>query len=235
MSPRTAPTRSGLAPLPPGNSSRGKFLTTGLVLLAVLGLFVVFRSGQRSDRGGVITGSRAAFQVGQPGAGQPAPAFSLAASTGKSVSLSDYRGKTVLVFFQEGIGCQPCWDQIRDLEKDKAALSQAGIDDVVSITTSPTDLVAQKTRDDHLQTPVLSDPDLAVSRAYHANSYGMMGDSRDGHSFLLIGPTGQVTWRADYGGSPNYTMYLPVATILRDLRNATSAGAPPASSDPHAR
>jgi peroxiredoxin len=224
MSPRTAPTRSGPAPLPTGSSSRGKIVTTGLVLLAVLGLFLAFRSGQRSDSGGVITGSKAAFQVGQPGPGQRAPAFSLAASTGKTVSLADYRGKNVLVFFQEGIGCQPCWDQIRDLEQDKAALTQAGIDDVVSITTSPADLVAQKTHDDHLQTPVLSDPDLAVSRAYHANSYGMMGDSRDGHSFLLIGPTGQVTWRADYGGSPNYTMYLPVATILRDLHNAQNAG-----------
>ena len=56
--------------------------------------------------------------------------------------------------------------------------------------------------------------------------------SRDGHSFLLIGPTGQVLWRADYGGSPNYTMYLPVATILRDLRNATTSGASGAPTTP---
>lgn len=45
----------------------------------------------------------------------------------------------------------------------------------------------------------------------------MMGDSRDGHSFVLIGPDGNILWRADYGGAPNYTMYLPVERLLTDL------------------
>ena len=30
----------------------------------------------------------------------------------------------------------------------------------------------------------------------------MMGDMRDGHSFVLVGPDGVIRWRADYGGSP---------------------------------
>ena len=200
-------------------NGRAQLITAGLAALAVGGLFLAFRNGQSQNAG---TGNKAAYQSGQPGQGQAAPAFTLPASTGKPVSLSAYRGKTVLLFFQEGIGCQPCWDQIRDLEKDKQNLTEAGIDDLVSITTSPIDLVTQKTRDDSLSTPVLSDPDLAVSRAYQANAYGMMGDSRDGHSFLLVGPDGTITWRADYGGAPNYTMYLPVSRILQDLATATA-------------
>jgi hypothetical protein len=56
---------------------------------------------------------------------------------------------------------------------------------------------------------VLSDPGLAVSQQYHANSYGMMGASRDGHTFILVGPDGVIRWRADYGGPPKYTMFLP--------------------------
>jgi len=139
-------------------------------------------------------------------------------------SLSDYRGKNVLLFFQEGIGCQPCWDQIRDLEKDTTKLRAAGVDDVVSITTSPADLVAQKVHDDRLTTPVLSDPDLKVSKSYSANSFGMMGDSRDGHSFMLIGPDGKLRWRADYGAAPNYTMYLPVDRMLADMRQMLAGG-----------
>lgn len=201
---------------------RGQLLTAGLAVLAVAGLFLAFRSGQSQQH----AAGKAAYQVGQPAQGEAAPAFSLAASNGKTVSLGDYRGKNVLLFFQEGIGCQPCWDQIRDLETDHAKLAAAGIDDIVSVTTSPADLVAQKTRDDNLQTPVLSDGDLTVSRAYHANSYGMMGDSRDGHSFILVGPDGRIRWRADYGGAPNYTMYLPVDQMLRDMNTALRSLAP---------
>ena len=45
-----------------------------------------------------------------------------------------------------------------------------------------------------------------------------MGDSRDGHSFILVGPDGRIQWRADYGGAPAYTMYLPTDKLLTDLR-----------------
>lgn len=29
-----------------------------------------------------------------------------------------------------------------------------------------------------------------------------------------------ITWRADYGGEPDYTMYVPVDDMLADLRVA---------------
>jgi peroxiredoxin len=43
----------------------------------------------------------------------------------------------VLLYFQEGLSCQPCWDQINDLEQNEAALQAAGVNAVVSITTDP--------------------------------------------------------------------------------------------------
>lgn len=116
--------------------------------------------------------------------------------------------------------CQPCWDQITDLEKSQDAVTAAGIDSMVSITSDPADLIAQKVEDQGIaETPVLSDPDLAVSREYSTNQYGMMGDSRNGHSFILVGPDGKIQWRADYGGAPDYTMYVPVDRMLADLRD----------------
>jgi peroxiredoxin Q/BCP len=45
----------------------------------------------------------------------------------------------------------------------------------------------------------------------------MMGDMRDGHSFVLVGPDGTIRWRADYGGAPDYTMFLPTDKVLADL------------------
>lgn len=151
-----------------------------------------------------------------------APSISLAATTGSPVQLADYRGKSVLLYFQEGLGCQPCWDQLRDLEARTADLAAAGIDEIVTVTTDPVELLARKAADEGLTTPVLSDPDLSVSREYETNSFGMMGDSRNGHSFVLVDPDGKITWRADYGGAPKYTMFVPVDRLLADLKAATS-------------
>lgn len=114
--------------------------------------------------------------------------------------------------------CQPCWDQIVDLEKQPQKLEALGIDTMVSITTDPLDQLQQKVADEGLSTPVLSDPDLSVSVVWETNQYGMMGTSHNGHSFIVVGPDGTIEHRADYGGEPNYTMYVPVQTLLADLR-----------------
>jgi peroxiredoxin len=188
----------------------GMGIVVALVLIGAL--YAVFtRTGNGAANGG-------GYQSGRPGIGATAPAFTLAASTGKNVSLADYKGRTVLLYFQEGLTCQPCWDQLTDLEKAAPQVKAAGIDQILSITSDPADLIAQKVHDMGLTTPVLSDPGLAVSAGYHANGFGMMGTSRDGHTFILVGPDGTIEWRADYGGAPKYTMYVAPTTLLADLK-----------------
>jgi peroxiredoxin len=186
-------------------------VVAAIVLVAVLVLYLVYRHGSGSHDSGYP------HVAGDPREGAIAPPFTLTSGTGSPVSLADYRGRSVLLYFQEGLSCQPCWDQIRDLEQNQSALKSAGVDAVVSITSDPADLIGRKAADEKLATPVLSDPDLAVSRTYDANRYGMMGEMRDGHSFVLIGPDGVIRWRADYGGAPKYTMFLPTDKMLADL------------------
>jgi peroxiredoxin Q/BCP len=189
-------------------------IATGIAgVIAVL--FVIFQnsSSPSSSAAGAYP-----YQVGSPVSGLAAPGFSLAASTGGTISLSQFRGKTVLLFFQEGLTCQPCWDQITDLQQHAAQLKAAGIDQVVSVTSDPIGAITTKARDMALTIPVLSDPNLAISQQYHANSYGMMGASRDGHTFIEVGPDGKIEWRADYGGAPKYTMFLPTASLLADIK-----------------
>ena len=203
--------------------SRRWLIAVGAVaVLIIVALYGVYRSGTPA-RGDDAGSSGFAYQVGQPGPGAMAPTFTLSATTGGQLNLASLRGKGVLLYFQEGLTCQPCWDQLTDLGKHGSALKAAGIDQVVSITTDPIDLITRKVHDMNLSTPVLSDPDLAVSNAYHATAFGMMGAARDGHTFILVRPDGTIAWRADYGGAPDYTMFVPTTALLNDLNHGRAA------------
>ncbi|MGH2714967.1 MAG: peroxiredoxin family protein [Thermoleophilaceae bacterium] len=197
----------------------------GVVGAAIAALAVVFvlnstggSSAGDSRAGGGGKAGEFAFAVGDPGPGETAPTFRLPSTGGGTFDLAKQRGRRVLLYFQEGIMCQPCWDQIVDLEKQEAKLRALGIDAMVSITTDPLDQLEQKQADDGFSTAVLSDPDLRVSVAYSANQYGMMGTSRDGHSFIVVGPDGRIEYRADYGGPPDHTMYVPPENLIADIR-----------------
>lgn len=192
-------------------------LVIAVAVIAVIAvLFVIFnKHNDGSSAGG---SGQYVYQVGAPGPGQQAPDFTLPSTAGGQVSLASLRGKTVLTYWHEGLGCQPCWDQMKAIEADPSVLKAAGIDDFVAITSGPVDALSQQMSDSGLHSTLLADTDLAVSSNYHMNDYGMMGNSRDGHSFVLIGPTGKILWRADYGGAPNYTMFVPVATLLDQLK-----------------
>lgn len=212
------PTRTGIAAAigaRRGGRASAAVMITVVAVFAVAVLYLLYRGAS----GGADSAAASGYPhtQGRPGPGAIAPGFTLPSGDGHPVSLSGYRGKSVLLYFQEGLSCQPCWDQIGDLERNQSALQAAGVDAVVSITTDRADLIGRKAADEHLSTPVLADTDLAVSQAYSANSYGMMGTMRDGHSFVLIGPDARILWRADYGGAPRYTMFLPTARMLADL------------------
>ena len=189
---------------------------TGLGLLAgIVVLLVIYLTG-----GHVTSNSSSAypFQVGQPAKGSIAPDFTLPSNRGGTFSLAQQRGKTVVIFFQEGIDCQPCWKQLQDIQSNMTAFRHAGISEFVSITTNSVGALQQAAKTYSTSIPVLSDANLSVSRAYHANSYTMMGTGADGHSFVVVGPSGRILWRADYGGAPNYTMDVPIPILLRQMK-----------------
>lgn len=188
---------------------------------AILALGSIFYATNRNDGAG---DGRYAFAVGNPGPGAAAPPIRLSSTDGTTFDLSAYRGQAVLLYFQEGVGCQPCWDQINDIEATWGEFQAQGIDSMVTITSDPLDVLKQKVADENIGSPVLSDSDLAVSKTYEANRYGMMGASKDGHSFVLVDKDGVIVWRADYGGAPNYTMRVPVERLVADIRMGLGSG-----------
>lgn len=192
-------------------------LTVKIAVVVGIGIAVLGAIYWRNASGDRLAG-KFAYQVGKPGPGQEAPPVRLPTTSGDVFDLTKMHGKTVLLYFQEGVTCQPCWAQIKDIDADLGEFRALGIDTVATIAVDPLSALKEVATDMKLSTPVLSDANLAVSSAYTANEYGMMGRSRDGHTFIVVGPDGRIKWRADYGGAPKYTMYLPVPNLLADIR-----------------
>lgn len=101
-------------------------------------------------------------------------------TTGSTLDLAALHGKTVLLYFQEGLTCQPCWDQLKDIQSNMQELHALGINEIVSITSDPLNALQQKVADEGLTIPVLSDQNLAASTAYNANQYGFCQNSEPG-------------------------------------------------------
>lgn len=64
--------------------------------------------------------------------------------------------------------------------------------------------------------PVLSDPDMAVSKAYDVDQWAM-DNGEPSHTFVLLDGEGNVVWVKDYGApdNPNRTMYVEVSELIR--------------------
>jgi len=146
--------------------------------------------------------------------GDPAPAFTLPDDRGGTVSLAEYAGRRVVLYFYPAAGTPGCTKQAVDFRDNLAALGGAGID-VVGISPDPPARLARFREAEGLTFPLLSDPDrktLAAYAAYGAKTtYGktVTGVIR---STFVIGPTGQVE-RALY----NVKATGHVAKLLREL------------------
>ncbi|MBY0440707.1 MAG: thioredoxin-dependent thiol peroxidase [Mycobacteriaceae bacterium] len=150
----------------------------------------------------------------QLAAGDQAPAFSLSDADGNIVSLADYRGRQLIVYFYPAASTPGCTKQACDFRDNLAELNEAGLDVVGISPDSPAKLA--KFRDtEGLTFPLLSDPDRTVLTAWGA--YGekkMYGKSVQGviRSTFLVDPNGTVTL-AQY----NVKATGHVAKLRRDL------------------
>ncbi|MGO1949114.1 MAG: thioredoxin-dependent thiol peroxidase [Mycobacteriaceae bacterium] len=100
-------------------------------------------------------------------AGDTAPSFTLTDDHGNEVSLSDFAGRKVLVYFYPRANTPGCTTEACDFRDSLTSLNGAGID-VLGISPDTVDKLT-KFRDDHeLTFPLLSDPSKEVLTAYGA-------------------------------------------------------------------
>jgi peroxiredoxin Q/BCP len=107
--------------------------------------------------------------------GSTAPAFTLNDAAGKPVSLSDFAGKKVVVYFYPAAGTPGCTTQACDFRDNINSLTSAGYV-VLGVSKDTTAALATFAADQGLNFPLLSDLDLAVHNMYGAygekNLYG---------------------------------------------------------------
>ncbi len=148
--------------------------------------------------------------------GDAAPDFTLTADDGSEVSLSDYRGRRVLVYFYPRANTPGCTTQACDFRDESAQFNNAGVD-VVGISPDKPEKLA-KFRDDHgLDFTLLSDPSKETLAAWGAfgekKNYGkvVQGVIR---STVLVDADGKVE-NAWY----NVRAKGHVGRVLRDLNS----------------
>ncbi|OLF17512.1 thioredoxin-dependent thiol peroxidase [Actinophytocola xanthii] len=100
-------------------------------------------------------------------AGDPAPEFRLPDATGTEVSLSEFRGRHVLVYFYPAAGTPGCTKQACDFRDNLGELNDAGFT-VLGISPDDPPKLAKFATEQELTFPLLSDKDRSVMTAWGA-------------------------------------------------------------------
>ena len=147
--------------------------------------------------------------------GDPAPDFSLPDADEKPVTLMDFRGKRVVVYFYPAASTPGCTKQACDFRDNLRLLQDAGFAVVGVSPDAPAKL--RKFRDEQgLTFPLLSDPEHRVLEAFGAwGEKSLYGKTVTGviRSTIVVDATGRVE-HAFY----NVKATGHVAKLLRDLK-----------------
>jgi thioredoxin-dependent peroxiredoxin len=132
----------------------------------------------------------------QPAAGTPAPDFSLTTSDGSQVSLKDYRGKWVVLYFYPKDFTSGCTMEARNFQRDTGKYEEAGAIVLgVSVDTAQShkDFCAKE----GLSFKLLADPDATVSTEY-GSVMDYKGEKLAARNTFIINPKGEIakvyTW-----------------------------------------
>jgi peroxiredoxin Q/BCP len=160
------------------------------------------------------TSSDAPTTAGRLSPGDPAPDFTLLDQDGTSVSLSDFRGRTVILYAYPAAMTPGCTTQACDFRDSLDSLAAAGYVVLGLSPDSPAKLTEFRERDG-LTFPLLSDESKATLVAYGAwGEKQNYGKTYEGviRSTWVIGPEGTIE-RAMY----NVKATGHVAKLRKDL------------------
>jgi len=126
--------------------------------------------------------------------GTVAPEFTLPDADGRPVSLADYRGRNVIVYFYPQAATPGCTTEACDFRDSLSSLRGSGYE-VLGISPDAPEALAEFTGDFGLTFPLLADKDHAVALAYGAWGEKLVkGEITEGivRSTVVLDPEGKV-------------------------------------------
>lgn len=132
--------------------------------------------------------------------GKQAPDFTLYSYDGKKITLSEQKGKKVVLFFTEGVMCYPsCWNQIAAFGKDDIFKREDTVVFSIVVDTKNEWKKAIDKMPELNTTTVLFDSSKKISKDYGVLSLpsSMHKGQFPGHTYLLVDKEGVVRFVKD--------------------------------------
>lgn len=143
----------------------------------------------------------------------PAPDWTLPGPDGTPQSLSQYRGRPVVLIFYLGFGCVHCVQQLQAFAPMQQQFADAGID-VLAISTDSAEALANSLalgpEGSVLPFPLVSDVGLDTFRAYRA--YDDF-ENKPLHATILVDGNGLVRWQ-----DVSFEPFTDAAFVLQEAR-----------------
>lgn len=144
-----------------------------------------------------------------------APEFSLPDQFGKRISLSDYRGKPMILVFYLGAGCLHCTEQLTAMADQYADFEKAGLPILAISTDTVEDL--KKSQDNYtkgeMPFPLVSDVQKEVFRQYTAHDDF---EEQPLHGTFVLDGKGRMLW-SDISADPFMDLDFLIAEAKRLL------------------
>jgi len=153
----------------------------------------------------------------------PAPSLDVTDSAGKPVTLSEYRGKNVILVFYLGRECLHCMKQLKDINEKKEDWDRLETLVLAVSGNAPQDNAKNLKSINLPAVRVLSDSKFTNARRYR--SYDDF-EEMELHSTILIDKKGRVHW-ARTGGEPFSKMDFLVKQLERMNQSVETDKAPP--------
>ena len=134
-------------------------------------------------------------------AGEQAPAFTLTDQDGTAVSLGDFAGDNVIVYFYPAAMTPGCTTEACDFRDNLNSLKSAGYR-VIGISKDTPERNKEFQEQEGLNFPLLSDEDLAVHKRY-----GAYGEKK------LYGKTVEGVIRSTFVVDPDGSLRLPLYNV----------------------
>jgi peroxiredoxin Q/BCP len=126
----------------------------------------------------------------RPGAGSTAPEFSLATSDGSQVSLKDFKGKWVVLYFYPKDMTSGCTIEAKNFQRDLAQYDKSGAV-ILGVSVDSPDSHKEFCTKEGLTFKLLADPGGKVSAQY-GSTMDYKGTTMAARNTFLINPEGKI-------------------------------------------